>query len=138
MGTTVTAILTFVIVILWWTQLRRRAQRMGGALVGTFGPQKAPLSPATVQLVVREHVFQERWAFGLAWFSFALGICFGAFLLSRVILDGNFGLKEVAESVAIVGDISLGGGALKLYRQSARQLQDTLKTVFADSSPHGM
>ena len=126
MVTGIAVLACFLAGVIWWYQLRQGQKRMIAPLV-SFGPQGRALSPAERKVLIGEHLAQQRWAFGLAWFAVGLGIMLGAFLIERLISAPHLGKKELASTVGLAGDISLAGGAFKLYKDSAERLQEALK-----------
>jgi hypothetical protein len=83
------------------------------------------------RVLIGEHLRQQRWAFGLVWFAVALGIGLATLLFERLILTQHLGRAELKAAVGLIGDISVAGGAFKLYKTSAKRLQEVLETVMA-------
>lgn len=132
------SLLSLLVAVPWWLYLQSSQHRLAGPLLRSFGPRpkQRRLQRAEVEAILAVHLNQQKWAFGLVWFSVAAAMMLGAFLLGRIIISPKISYTELADMVALVGDISLGSGAFKLYRTSASQFSQILKSLLDESSGH--
>jgi hypothetical protein len=124
---TIIAVLGCVVVgLCWWYSLWQSQRRLATPLV-SFGAHVRSLSAAERKVLINEHLRQQRWAFALVWFAVAVGVVLGGLLLQRLLFVEHLSRKELEGAVGLVGDISVAGGAFKLYKNSAKRLQEILE-----------
>jgi hypothetical protein len=113
---------------IWWYRLSRVQSRLQAPVV-SFGQAKAALTSEERSAIIGELLRQQRWAFALVWFAVALGIVLSGYLIGQVVFSRRFERAEWEGMVGLAGDISVAGGAFRLYKTSAGQLDKILEIV---------
>ena len=122
MPITIAVLLAVVAALVWWYKLLDSDRRLENPAV-SFGAEGRALTEAEREVLINEHLRQQRWAFGLVWFAVAVGVVISALLLDRLLFLDHPSRKELAGMIGLIGDISVAGGAFKLYKKSAQRLQ---------------
>jgi hypothetical protein len=128
MGLIVVGFVCLMAAVAWLYRLSQMQQRLLAPVV-SFGEGKINLTLEERRTIIDEHLNQQRWAFALLWFAVAFGIAFGGYLIGQVVFSAKFGRSEWEAVVGLAGDISVAGGAFKLYKLSAERFQQILKVL---------
>lgn len=115
------------LVIICWSWRQQTEQHLKKRLSAGFGPSKGTRA-LEMRLIISGYLDQQRWAFGLVWFSLTIGIVLAGILLARLVFTSKFGYTELVESITLAADIVTLGSALKLYRLSTARLREIFKT----------
>jgi hypothetical protein len=114
--------------LVWLLYLFSRRSSLTSPIT-SFDTKRPTLTDAECEVVLLEYIHQLKWAFSLVWFTIALGVALGGFLLARVLISKVFTLADLTSAIAAAGDISFAAGAFKLYKTSGKQLQQFLETI---------
>jgi hypothetical protein len=70
---------------------------------------------------------QQRWAFGLLWFSTAVAIMLAVALLTRLILARDLAVSTIREVTSLTIDGCIAGGAGRLYYVASDKVEKALR-----------
>src|SRR5947208_7857794 len=113
------------IAVFWFYHLAQLQRTMRAPIV-SFGRAPLNISLAEREAVLIECLRQQRWAFALVWFAVVVGIVLSVFLLSRAFSEIQLSRRDILSTIGLVGDISVAGGALRLYRLSTQDVRQVL------------
>lgn len=102
------------------------AQQVPG---GTFGSDvgEVPGAGARVERVLFDAFLrQQKWSFGLLWFSVAMGIGLTGYLVGRIVSSGALDASALVNVAALLGDVWLGRHAWNLYERASRRVESAL------------
>jgi hypothetical protein len=112
------------------------AMRLGGTVtspadsVGSYGAEGREKRPPRLnQAFFEELLSQNRRAFGLLWFTVAVGAMLGAYIIARASSGPRLDAKTLTALIGAASDIAIGGYAFKVYRVTSKRLDDYVVRV---------
>jgi hypothetical protein len=94
----------------------------------TFGDSNES-TPEARAILFLEFARQQRWAFGLLWFSCAAGLILAITVLSRIIFASRLDTRMLVDAAALTIDLGVAVGAWKLYQVSSKRVENAAKNL---------
>ena len=124
------SICAVVVVFSWAALLWKRATRAavpGGAFGVANTHEEGWRKEATE--ILRTYVIEQRWAFGLVWVAAVVAGFLAAEAFRAGTNSGHMETAALAYVGGVVGDVLVGGAALRLYGKCCDRVNQGLETL---------